>query len=290
MVHYIPGGTRATLPPDTGLGQIALTVADLNRSVAFYREVLGFAICERSDDAAVLGAGATPLVALVELPGARPKPAGATGLFHFALLLPSRRDLGRILSHLLSIDYPLDGAADHLVSEAIYLADPDGNGIELYRDRPATTWRRDNGAVRMASEPLDIRGILAEAQSEAVWDGIPTMTRMGHVHLQVGDVERARAFYVDVLGFELMARMPGAVFVAAGGYHHHVGLNNWRSRNGPPPPPGSAGLRWFTVQVPSAEAREAVAARLVAAGATVDRHDCAIQTADPWGHGIVIRS
>lgn len=288
-MHHTPGDNRATLPADTGVGSVALTVADLNRSVEFYRKVLGLALFERSDAGAVLGAGATPLVALNEAQGARPKPPGTTGLFHFAVLLPSRRELGRILSHLLSIDYPLEGAADHLVSEAIYLADPDGNGIELYRDRPASTWQRDHGEIRMASEPFDAQGVLAEADDSSAWDGLPAGTRMGHVHLQVGDVERARAFYVDVLGFELTAHWHGALFVAAGGYHHHIGLNSWRSRNGPPPPPGSAGLRWFTIHVPSAEARAAVAARLAAAGAIVERQGTTIQTADPWGNGIIIR-
>jgi catechol 2,3-dioxygenase len=281
---------ESILPAGTRLGVVGLTVADLDRSLQFYREGLGLEALDRSEGRALLGSATSPLIEIVERPGARPKPPGATGLFHVALLLPTRRDLGRLFHHLLSLDYPIDGAADHLVSEALYLTDPDGNGIELYRDRPRTDWRWENGMVRMASDPFDARGVLSEAAHGPAWEGIAPETRLGHVHLQVGDVAQAQHFYVDVIGFGLMATWSEARFVAAGGYHHHLGLNSWRSRNGPPPPSGSAGLRYFTLHVPDAAARAALAGRLAAAGLPLTEQGASFVTADPWGNQIVVEA
>ncbi|MCL6649294.1 MAG: VOC family protein [Chloroflexi bacterium] len=276
------------LPATTGIGPVALTVADLARSLSFYEDILGLRRWEERAGAVVLGSARAPLLEIVEHPGARPKPPGTTGLYHVALLLPSRRDLGRLLRHLLERGYPLAGAADHLVSEAVYLADPDRNGLELSCDRPPEQWPRVNGRLRMASDPLDLPGVLAAAE-EAPWEGIAPETRVGHLHLQVGDLTLARRWYVDRIGFRITAELPGALFLAAGSYHHHLGLNTWTSEHGPPPPGDTAGLRWFTLQVPEATAREALARRLSEAGVALRWEGDAFWVQDPWGHQLVVR-
>lgn len=181
----------------------------------------------------------------------------ATGLFHLALLLPGRPELGRWLRHLIDKGYPLEGAGDHLVSEALYLRDPEGNGIEIYRDRPRSTWKYDGDQIRMATLPVDYRSLLNDAAGDA-HAGLPPETRMGHVHLQVNDLERTVKFYRDVVGFEIMAYMPGAGFVGAGGYHHHVGVNVWNSRGASPPPEGALGLVRYTLVMESEQARSRI--------------------------------
>jgi len=219
-----------SIHPDTTVGPVALTVADLARSEDFYTGVLGFRAIERGDRALTLAAGgAVPLLRLVEQPGARPKPQRATGLYHFAILVPSRLDLARALRHLAEQRYPLTGASDHLVSEALYLDGPDGNGIEIYRDRPRDEWPHANGQLQMAVDPLDVDGILGElARDDRPWDGLAPQTRIGHIHLHVADLRAAEAFYSGVLGFDVMLRYgAGALFISAGGYHHHIGLNTW---------------------------------------------------------------
>jgi catechol 2,3-dioxygenase len=259
--------TSASIDPATQVGLVALTVADLDRSVAFYTEALGFALLHRTGPIATLGVAGTPLLLLTERPGAHPRPAYATGLYHFAILVPSRVDLGRWLRHWLELGNRMPGQGDHLVSEALYLSDPDDNGIEIYRDRPRDEWRWVRGHVQMATDPVDIRGLLADAdrQSEP-WTGLSAGTRIGHIHLQVSDITQADAFYHGVLGFDVMAQLPQALFVSAGGYHHHIGLNTWHSRGAGPAPVGTAGLRFFTLDLPSAAARAAVVARIAAAG------------------------
>jgi catechol 2,3-dioxygenase len=246
----------------------------------------------RDADAATLGAdGETPLLYVTELPGAQPQPAGTTGLYHFAILVPSRADLGCSLRRLLERDYPLTGASDHLVSEALYLDDPDGNGIEIYRDRPRDEWPMQGSQVRMANARLDAEGILAEAEREGrAWDGLSPRTRIGHIHLHVGDLRTAEEFYVHVLGFDVMQRWTGAgaLFVSAGGYHHHVGLNTWAGVGAPPPPPDTAGLRLYTIQLPDDAARAEVVARLRAAGVAVSQQDGGLSLCDPWGNGILL--
>ncbi|MFN8534526.1 MAG: VOC family protein [Dehalococcoidia bacterium] len=278
-----------TLPAGTAIGLAGLTVASLERSATFYEGTLGMDRLDGSAGTVLYGVAGAPLLELVERPGAQPKPAGATGLFHVAILLPSRRDLGRLLRRILAVDYPIDGAADHLVSEAVYLADPDGNGLELYCDRPPGSWRWEDNQVRMASNPFDFEGILGEGESGPVWSGIARETRIGHVHLQVGDVDEARRFYVDTIGFDLTARWPGAVFASADGYHHHLGLNSWRSKGGPRPPANAAGLRYFTIELPDDDARRALASRLEEAGVAVVHEGGALLFGDPWGNGIVVR-
>lgn len=281
--------TATSIDPATQVGLVSLTVADLDRSLTYYTQALGFALLQREGQTAILGAGAAPLLALTELPGARPWPVYATGLYHFAILVPTRRDLARSLIHLLQVGLPFPGQADHAVSEALYLTDPDGNGIEIYRDRPRVEWTWRGDRVHMVTEPLDVRGMLAEAaDDQEPWAGLPEGTRLGHMHLQVGDLAQAEQFYHDVLGFDITSRFPGALFVSAGGYHHHLGLNIWQSRGAGPAPAGSAGLRFFTLELPSAEAREEVLARVKAAGLDHAEVGSAVAVYDPWRNVILL--
>ena len=278
-----------SIDPATQVGLVSLTVADLDRSLTYYTEALGFSMLRRDGQTAILGAAETPLLALTELAGARPWPGYATGLYHFAILVPTRLDLARSLIHLLQVGLPFPGQADHAVSEALYLTDPDGNGIEIYRDRPRAEWSWRGDTVRMVTDPLDVRGILAEATAQpAPWTGLPAGTRLGHMHLQVGDLAQAEEFYHGVLGFDITSHFPGALFVSAGGYHHHLGLNIWQSRGAGPAPAGTAGLRFFTLELPSEEARADVLARVKAAGLDYSDVAGAVAVRDPWQNVILL--
>lgn len=272
------------LAPATTVGAVHLTVADLERSLAYYRESIGLDVLEREGDEASLGAGGVELLRLAEVPGARPAD-GYAGLFHFALLLPERADLARWLAHAARTRVPLAGASDHFVSEAIYLRDPDHHGIELYRDRPRETW--EGQVARMGTWPLDLDGLLGELADprEEPFQGLPPGTTMGHVHLRVADVAASVAFYRDALGLELMTQLgPQAAFFAAGGYHHHVGANVWESRGAPPAPEGHATLRRATLVLPDAAERDRLAARL---GAAVEDGDEPL-VRDPSGNAWVL--
>lgn len=276
--------TAAPLLPDAlRMGAVRLRVRDGARSVAFYRDVVGLTPLGTGADGVLrLGAGGRPLVELEVAPGATPRPRGTTGLFHLAILVPDRTALAVVLRRLAAYRVPI-GASDHLVSEALYFDDPDGNGIEIYRDRPRSDWRWQGKSVAMATESLDLRRLLAEAPSLVpVEQPMPDATVMGHVHLNVADVEAARRFYVGQLGFAITTEAyPGALFVSAGGYHHHLGLNVWSSRRGGPAPEGSVGLVRYEIVLPSAEL-DAVRARLVAAGEPVDDLDNGFSVDDPW--------
>jgi catechol 2,3-dioxygenase len=277
------------LAPATTVGAVELTVADLERSLAWYGATLGLEPLERGAGRASLGAGRGELLALVEEPGARPA-RGHTGLFHYALLVPERRDLARWLAHAARERVPLQGLSDHFVSEAIYLADPDGHGIEVYGDRPRELWE-GRVATRMTTLPLDVDDLLGELDDPArePFDGLPAGTAMGHVHLKVRDVPEAVSFYRDVLGFGLMARVGGqAAFLGAGGYHHHVGANTWESAGAPPPPAGSAALRHATIVLPDAAERDRALARIEASGASVRGEDGAPAVDDPSGNTLVL--
>ena len=281
--------TAESIPATTTMGPVHLTVADLDRSLAFYRDAVGLDVREREAGRASLGAGNQELLALVEEPGARPAPRH-TGLFHFALLVPERADLARWLAHAARERLPLAGMSDHYVSEAVYLGDPDGHGIEIYADRPREVWE-GRVMARMTTEPLDVNGLLAELDDPATvpFDGLAAGTAMGHVHLQVASTEDAVAFYRDVLGFEVMAEfVPSAAFFGAGGYHHHVGANTWRSRGATPPPPGSAALRHATILLPSSSERDRVAARVADAGQEPEAVDEGIRIRDPSGIALVL--
>jgi catechol 2,3-dioxygenase len=213
---------------------------------------------------------------------------GTTGLYHFAILVPTRADLARALRRLVVADTVMQGAADHGVSEALYLADPDGNGIEIYRDRPRAEWPYAGGALRMGADPVDLDDLLAEPPSAPPSAGLARGTAIGHVHLHVSSLAAAERFYVGVLGFDLMQRYgPSALFVSAGGYHHHVGLNTWAGVGAPPPPPGAFGLRHFTLQLPSA-AIEAVAARIRAEEIPIETVEGGLLVRDPARNAILL--
>jgi catechol 2,3-dioxygenase len=260
------------------MGRVELTVADAGRVRRFYDEVVGLP-------------GGHELVELREAPDARSPDPRATGLFHLAILLPSRRDLALALVRLARAGWPLTGASDHLVSEALYLNDPEGNGIEIYRDRPREDWPRTESGWRIDTLPLDLDDVLGELDGDPGDVGpMPAGTVMGHVHLKVADVAAAESFYTDVIGFDVMARVPSASFISAGEYHHHLGMNVWQSRGGPAPAEGSLGLRSYEVVVPEAAAVDAVQGRLEAAGAAVERSDGQLRTSDPSGNRLVLRT
>jgi catechol 2,3-dioxygenase len=284
-----PEGGSAELSPRTALGPVHLTVRSLERSLDYYRRAVGLAVLHEDGGRASLGAGGRELVVLVEEPGAR-SAAGFTGLYHFALLVPERLDLARWLAHAARDGVPLVGLSDHFVSEAIYLGDPDGHGIEIYRDRPRDDWEGQVGA-RLTTLPLDVDSLLSELDGDgaASFDGLPAGTTMGHVHLKVGEIPGTVSFYRDVLGFGLMARLGDqAAFLAAGGYHHHVGANTWESAGAPPPPPGTAALRHATVVLPDEAERDRVVARLERAGVEARNAEGGVSVRDPSGNTLLL--
>lgn len=279
----------ATLPASAHIGFLTLTIADLERSLAFYEQVIGFQLQTRTDGRAVLGVDGKPLLGLVEHKQAAAKPYDAVGLYHFAILVPDRVALSHSLVKLAQTQYPLGGASDHGVSEALYLSDPDGNGIEIYRDRPRSEWKYRGTKIAMVTERLDIEGVLGEAKHiPADWQGMQAGTKIGHMHLQVDNLAVAEAFYCKLIGFEVVARMPGALFVAAGGYHHHLGLNTWDSRGGKRAPEGSAGLRSFSITLPDTAELTKIGNRLQAAGQAYTQKENSISLNDPWGNQIIL--
>jgi len=278
---------------DTSLGAVSLTVSDLARSRAFYETALGLGVREADEGALAFGVpGGGDLVRLYGDASAPALDRRATGLYHLAILFPTRLDLAHALARLAEAHWSLDGVADHLVSEALYLSDPDGNGIELYRDRPRDEWRYADGQLEMATLPLDLRG-LADGLTAA--DGpqpaAPAGTVIGHVHLQVANIPDAEAFYHGVLGFDVMTRgYPGALFVSAGGYHHHLGLNTWHSAGSGPAAPGTVGLRSYEVVLPDRAELDRVLDRVRAAGLPVDGPaDGSAAVRDPSGNLVVVR-
>ncbi|GAC1430210.1 MAG: catechol 2,3-dioxygenase [Ktedonobacteraceae bacterium] len=278
------------LDPATHVGLVTIAVSSLERSLQYYQSGLGFTIREQKERTVLLGAATgSPILALVEQRNAQPQPAHTTGLYHFAVLLPTRKDLGRFLSHLVESQMPLGGYADHLVSEALYLSDPDGNGIEVYRDRPRSTWTWQNGQVAMASDPIDLEALMAEGRRDtSVWSGLPAHTTLGHMHLRVANIPQGVQFYHGVLGFDIVLQMPSALFISAGGYHHHIGMNIWESRNGPQPPHNAVGLRFFTIQLPDAAALTKVVTRLQAVNWSSEQHEVGVTLHDPWGNKLLL--
>src|ERR687885_2613351 len=274
-----------SLPAETRMGPVHLTVSDLERSLEYYRRVVGLDVLDHGAGRASLGADSTELLGLVEQPGAQPSD-GYTGLYHFALLAPDRPSLARWLAHAVRDQVPLTGLSDHYVSEAIYLRDPDRHGIEIYADRPRELWEGRVGE-RMTTEPLDVRDLLGEADGD--FEGLPAGTTMGHVHLKVAAIPQTVEFYRDVLGFDLVVeRVPQAAFLSAGGYHHHLGANTWESAGAPPPPAGSAALRHATVVLPSAEARDEVVRRVAETGQTPTDTSTGPLVRDPSGNALVL--
>jgi catechol 2,3-dioxygenase len=275
------------LHPATRLGAVHLIVSNLERSLAFYQDVLGFQVQERAGATAHLGAGRAPFVVLTEVAGARRVP-NRSGLYHFAVLTPSRPALAHSLRRMIETGTAI-GGGDHLVSEAIYLSDPDGNGIEVYRDRPRSTWAYEHGQIKMDTLPLDFQGILAELEGEqSAWTGLAPETVLGHVHLHVGDLAAVETFYRDVVGFDLMVNYGGsALFFSAGGYHHHLGANTWAGVGAPPPPPNSVGLRYFEVQLANGEEREQLLARLQAGSVAYEEWGRDLLVRDPSHNGLL---
>jgi catechol 2,3-dioxygenase len=229
---------------------VRLRVADQSALAAFYGRVVGLRELDRDDGVVALGVeGGEPLVELLAAPGAPPRPPRSPGLFHLALLVPGRADLARALRRVADAGWRLTGASDHLVSEALYLRDPEGNGIELYRDRPRAEWPRIGDEIEMATLPLDLESLLAEPGSDEAAPAMPDGTTMGHVHLEVGDLTAAEPFYSGELGMDVVVRSyPGALFLSYGGYHHHVGLNTWLAAGSPPPPADSLGLAHYELR------------------------------------------
>jgi len=273
--------------PATRIGAVHLTVRDLDRTVAFYEQSLGFTV-ERDDrERATLGAGGGTLLTLVNNPAARAS-RGGVGLFHLAVLVPSRAALASVLRQLLRSRVPLHGASDHGVSEALYLADPEGNGIEVYRDRPRDAWPRRDGGLAMGTARLDLESLMDEPDATES-AGLPRETVIGHVHLRVSEIAPAEAFYCDQLGFSLMQRYgASATFVSAGGYHHHIAFNTWESRGAPAAARDAAGLRWFEVLLPDQAARSDVIARLERAGVAIDEAGDGLLIHDPSGNAVLL--
>ena len=281
--------------PETILGAAHLTVSNLDASLRFYQNSLGFALHARNGTQASLGAAKAdgmpagrPFLTLIENPAARPA-SRATGLYHFAVLVPGRVELAQVLRNIAITQTPVQGFADHGVSEAIYLPDPDNNGIEIYRDRLREEWPRNaDGSLAMVTAPIDLDGLLAEVGDDP-WAGIPEGTRMGHIHLHVRNIPEAEEFYKGVLGFDLIQRYgPSASFMSAGGYHHHIGLNTWNGVGAPPPPEDSIGLRWFDVQLPNSGALNQAADRIRKAGYTLEECRGGLFVHDPSRNGILL--
>jgi catechol 2,3-dioxygenase len=286
-----------SLPAATAIGAVHLTVASLERARAFYEQVIGLSSAEQPDGSVLLGGAARlpPLLSLAGDSAASPRNPRETGLFHFAILVPTRRDLAVALVRLAQGGWHLDGASDHLVSEALYLTDPEGNGIEIYHDRDRSAWRRDaDGQLAMATLPLDLDDLLGELETApldpAADAQMPQDTRIGHVHLQVAELTEIERFYAGVLGFDVMARgYPGALFVAAGGYHHHIGLNTWHSRDGARPAPGSVGLRAYEIRLGDDAALQQALVRVHNAGIAAEvGPGGAGLVRDPSGNGVLL--
>jgi catechol 2,3-dioxygenase len=277
------------IPAATTVGPVELTVADVGRSASWYGEALGLEALETGAGRVVLGAGGRALLVLVQEPGARPA-IGYTGLYHFALLVPARVDLARWLAHAARTRIPLQGLSDHFVSEAIYLGDPDGHGIEIYADRPRERWE-GLVAQRMTTLPIDVDDLFSELDDPATepFEGLPAGTVMGHVHLRVAAIPDTVAFYRDLLGFGLMAQLGNqAAFLSAGGYHHHLGANTWESAGAPPPPPGTAALHHATILLPGSAERDSLVARLDAAGQPVSENGGGPVVRDPSGNALLL--
>lgn len=280
----------AILPDQTTIGAVHLTIPSLERSLRFYREKLGFHLIGQDGSRARLGVGEAVLLVLYENPAAR-RARGVTGLYHLAVRLPSRLDLARLLVHLSEAETPLEGFGDHGVSESLYLPDVDGNGIELYADRPRQDWPYDRqGRLHMGTEPVDLDDLLSElGEQTPAWDGLPAETRIGHVHLQVADLKKAEYFYTQVVGFELVQRLrPGAAFFSAGGYHHYVATNTWAGAGAPPPPADSIGLRWYEICLPAAAALEQARLRIETAGYPFEERDEGLFMHDPSQNGVLL--
>ncbi len=274
--------------PNTYVGHVNIKVQDLDRSLTFYQEVLGFQILEQTDTTVKLTTDGKMSVLSIEQPeNVVPKEGKTTGLYHFALLLPKRSDLADIVHHFMNIGIRY-GSSDHLVSEALYLADPDGNGIEIYIDRDPSEWSWSNGEVAMTVDPLNFEELLTERKQQS-WKGLPAGTVMGHIHLHVSELKKTEEFYSNGLGFEVVNRFGNqALFISTGKYHHQIALNTWAGVGAPTPPLNSVGLESFTIVLADEVARNNVIAQLESIGASVTEDKGSFVTHDPSGNRIYL--
>ncbi|MEH6941416.1 VOC family protein [Bacillus sp. JJ722] len=272
--------------PNLYIRDVTLNVSDIKNSLLFYQDFLGFKVLEQGEHTAILTAdGVTPLIKLNVPQDVTPKQPRTTGLYHFAILLPSRAVLGKFLLYLVKHQFEI-GAADHLVSEALYFSDPDGNGIEVYYDRPADTWAWNNEQVAMTTDPLDGEGVLA-AGDGLEWNGMPADTVMGHIHLHVSNLQKASIFYKDVLGYQVVSEFGGqALFLSTGKYHHHVAINTWNGTG--VPAENSVGLKEFAIDLPNEEYKQKVIHALQARGLAFHEEDGILRTNDPSGNKIAM--
>ena len=272
-------------------GPVRLRVADLDSEREFYERAIGLSPIDSGDGVARLGSDGTPVVELDHRADAPARAPRTTGLFHLAILVPDRAALAAALARAVRAGGRISGASDHLVSEALYLNDPEGNGIEIYRDRPRAEWERDGGEIRMSTLPLDVDGLLAELREDEPDSAMPDGTRVGHVHLNVADLDAAERFYSGLLGFDVTVRgYPGALFLSTGGYHHHIGVNTWAGPGAPAPAAGSRGLEWFELSVDDAPGLAELERRLGDAGAPIERRPESLLTHDPSENGLLLRS
>ena len=273
--------------PTIYVGEVNINVTNLEKSLDFYRDFLGFKILKQTENEAVLTAdGKTPLLTLVQPADVQAKAGRTSGLYHFAILLPSRADLAALLQHIAekSGGNMRLGASDHYVSEALYFDDPDGNGIEIAHDRDASVWEWEGDKVSMATVALDAQGLLADMKGP--WQGMPTDTLMGHIHLHVADIEASRNFYVNGIGYDVVTEVPGALFTSHNGYHHHIGMNIWNGAGAPQPPANSVGLNWFSLVFPNEQVREATVEKLRGLDVSVTETDKDYMVNDPAGNTI----
>lgn len=264
------------------IGAVGLIVRDLDKVADFYRGAIGLEVKERSDGVVRLGAGDATFVELTHRPDAKPDDARNAGLFHTAFLMPTRKDLAQWVVQAARDRVPISGYSDHAVSEAFYLDDPEGNGIEVYSDRPPETWQWTGDDLRITTDPLDVEDLLRVADPEGRYEGAPAGLRIGHIHLRVGNVAAAEKFYTGPVGLDVTRTRGGAAFMSSGRYHHHLATNVWHSNGAGPRDPDRAGLAWYAFAANDATTRDAVAARLQAAGAPVTPVANGFETEDPW--------
>lgn len=266
------------------IGAVGMIVRDLDRLTAYYRDLLGLTVQERTSKVAILGVDGLPLLELNHNPDALPDDPQEAGLYHTAFLMPTRADLARWILYVARNRVPITGASDHDVSEAIYLDDPEGNGIEVYSDRPSEKWRRDGQIIFQKTDPLDIDAIIREVDpATATYAGAPGGLRIGHIHLRVGNTAKAEQFYCGALGLDVTRRRTGATFISSGGYHHHVGANVWHSNGAGPRSGTRAGLAWFSMEASDRQTLDGLKERLGTAGVSVDAVPGGFVAMDPWG-------
>lgn len=286
-VAYKQGENRQVLSDELTLGAAHLKVADLDRAIAYYTDVIGFQVRERAGDVAYLGAGADDLIVLHERPGAR-RVSRHAGLYHVAILFPSQLELARVIQRIAATETPIEGASDHGTHEAIYLPDADGNGLELAWDRAPEEWPNLADITAIAPQPLDMGGLFNLVSGRELVPEADPGTVVGHVHLHVADIAEATAFYRDLLGFDLITEIDTAAFVSAGGYHHHLAYNTWQGRGAPPSPDDAIGLVHWTIQLPTDADVAAARERLTAGGAETTDVDGGFEAHDPSGNAVRI--